>query len=74
MPRPITPAQLATLTNLIGRIGKAEYWRYKDALGIPRGVTLTRLTKAQAWQLVNQITTDLDLQQDRRPAGRDNRF
>ncbi len=71
MPHPITAAQQKALIGLISRIGKPRYWDHKDALGIPRAVTLSRLTKAQAWKLINTIATDLDSQRNRHPAGRE---
>lgn len=59
-PNPISRAQGRALHNLIQIIGLAAYRAYKVQLGIPLDVALHRLSKQQAWRLIDAITTDLE--------------
>ena len=54
----ITAKQLALLTTLIHRHGKTAYQGAKRAAGIDSGVTLTKLTRAEAARLIRQMIGD----------------
>lgn len=58
MANPITNAQQAKLLTLIVAIGKPRYWEHKQALHIPRATPITRLTRGQAWKLIDRILKD----------------
>ena len=59
----LTERQERTILSLISQIGLPEYRKYKRLLVIPVDTGLTRLSKGQAWHLINAIINDInDLQ------------
>lgn len=51
----ITDKQIATLTSLIARHGKPLYLAVKFAEGIPQDVTIERMSKFQAAQVIGRL-------------------
>lgn len=54
---PVTPAQQNALIAIIRRVGKAHYRQTKVDLAIPLETPIPRLSKGQAWRLINHYNT-----------------
>lgn len=59
---PITRRQGLALLNLIRVMGLEAYRGYKKRLSIPFDLPIHRLTKGEAWRLIDAITADLEAQ------------
>ncbi|MCB0210752.1 MAG: hypothetical protein KDJ52_15540 [Anaerolineae bacterium] len=57
---PRTTKQADTIVKLMNRIGKQAYQRLKLACGIPRYVTINRLTKRQASDLIAAMIAETE--------------
>lgn len=54
---PLTAAQEKALISIVRAIGKKRYHQHKAALGIALNKPIPRLSKGEAWQLINRIIT-----------------
>lgn len=55
----LSQRQETALIRFIRRIGKSAYQNHKRRLNAPLNTSISRLSKSEAWRLINSITTDL---------------
>lgn len=53
----ITPAQEQALINLVTKLGRARFAQYRALAGVT--APIPRLSKGEAWRLINLISKDL---------------